>query len=1606
MYLRILVMFLMMFILNVNVQAIQCSEVFSDGLQNNHTSGTITLGWQTRIINSPDNILDSQNSINDNTGGNSCDSGDCVNSGNIAQTININNFGSGGMGDVILGYQEERTITPGSYRNLDLGYHAILTLSPGDYYFNGTFKNNSQKNIIIAGNNSALVRIFVKGLVTLGYASGLNANGNADNLLLYSNSSVVIKEEVQVSGFIYSMEDVNLGHQSHTKGAVNAKNITTQSSGANLTFIDTPLNFGDFCDGTVVPIADYRFDETEYNDIPNEVIDSIGGYNGQAKNSEPTEGVVCNAIDLSATGISDYVVLDENILTGKNDFSISLWTRTNKKSNQSFLSGAGATNNELLMWFTSDTNFGPFLKDATNGGVTTPSIADDDWHHLVWTREGNQSCIFVDKELKGCLTQSSLPLNIQSLILGQEQDSVGGGFVSAQAFDGLIDELLVFDEALSSADISIIYDNQNAGLNYDGSTRNCPISIFPSPVLDLHFDETTWSAPNSIIDISGNGYHGNAVNAVPTLSTEGAICRAADLSVSGINDYITLDSEALNNRNHFSISLWYKTSKVGTQSLISGSSAASFNELIFWFTSNTSFSPYLKNNIQTITTNNIADNNWHHLVWTRSNTKNKFYRDGVLQLNNVTLPSGMLNISSLILGQEQDSLGGSFEASQSVEGLLDELLVFNKALTASQVQTVFNNQSVGLNFDASPRNCPSLPEPLFNMQFDEPSWSGVVGEVVDQAGNFNAQAINGATTANSAPALIGNPGTCGYGTFDGVNDYVALPTTFENQQNSITITAWINPKNTNTGSRIFADDENNSRGYAFSLGDPGSGKLRFYSRGVNPVSVDTLNSVISTNTWTFVAAVHDSVAKTRKIYVNGVAQTVTGGETSNIYTGNWGVDTGIATIGGESDSGETGNRFTGAIDEVRLYQGALTQAELMDIQNETHPCAVIDHFEINHDGQGLTCQTEDITIKACADIACTSLYMGTSDVALSINGVLEETVTVSGGSTTTSFSYLDSITPATLSLDQTYTCKNGGSTSCNIAFAQAGFILDINGSDDVASCDDSKSLAIKAVKLSDNGVSCAPAFTGNQSLNFAFNYQNPITGSKVAKLSGTDMAAAGVNQNRTITFNGNGEASLPIQYDDAGQLSFSVAEVISSGVSSATIQNVFYPSKLVVSTALNSTDSNGTVKQVAGEYFPVNIIAQCQEGTVTANYSPQSTNTLQLSVQQKEPIANNGVLTIDSVSGSTNIGATNLATTTWGNTNQNAVNFNAQYSEVGIINLAAQDLNYFGNTIASTGYSSAGRFIPDHFDVVITNSSFDNTCTAGTADFTYIGQPFTYAYLNPPEILITAKNKSGQTTKNYTESGYQKLSRSDIDDQRTFPTADTTKNGKDNLVKMQVLPTTDVGSLAKYSDGEMKYTFNAADTFTYVKNANALVASFSNMQYDIAIAKVEDADGVNAGTALTVSPLGVNLRFGRWSIENSFGPETTDLPLSMAIEYWNGSAFAVNTDDNCSVFDGDTAANYSLTLTALNNPLPAINLTPLSGQGSFVLGLAELKIAKPSDGSQGQIRFTYDITPAWLQYDWSWNGIDIQEFNENPTAVATFGQFRGNDRIIYQREVR
>ncbi|HIO92709.1 MAG TPA: hypothetical protein EYG68_07675 [Leucothrix mucor] len=502
------------------------------------------------------------------------------------------------------------------------------------------------------------------------------------------------------------------------------------------------LIFLSLCLLTITPIisaapnASWNLDELGTSTYSYNIDDSLGNNDGTAYMAPSTgnaSGKICSAIDLSSDSTNDFIFLGENALDGASDFTISVWHKGSSINGRSLLSGARVgQHNELLMWLSNGDRFNGYINGNATAAINFPSITDDQWHHLVWRRSGAESCFFTDGIQRGCNVIQEKVLEIDSLVLGQEQDSIGGDFDLAQDWEGLVDELLVFTNALSNADIQSIYTNQNAGNAWDGSVRTCQTTTPQPPTVnydysDWHFDASGWNgSANEVIDSHG-GQHGIA-HSIPSVT--GKICNAMDFSASSTQDYVQLGASALDGVSDFTVSVWHKGTSIKGQALLSGATNGSDNEFLFWFTNPTKFNGHLKGgSLGSVISSSFTDGNWHHLVWTRTGALSCYYLDAQLQGCQSNTTSAPLNIASLIIGQDQDNVGGAFSSSQDWEGILDELLIFKRSFDSNAISSIYNYQNNGKNWDGSHRSCPDMPA----MQLSKTS--RVISDPINQTSN-------------------------------------------------------------------------------------------------------------------------------------------------------------------------------------------------------------------------------------------------------------------------------------------------------------------------------------------------------------------------------------------------------------------------------------------------------------------------------------------------------------------------------------------------------------------------------------------------------------------------------------------------------------------------------------------------------------------------------------------------------------------------------------------------------------------------------------------------------------------------------------------------------
>jgi hypothetical protein len=184
-----------------------------------------------------------------------------------------------------------------------------------------------------------------------------------------------------------------------------------------------------------------------------------GGRNGTLVNGPVWAATGQTRGALTFDGNDDRVDLDAAILDGTSDVTVALWVKTTKTGLQALVSGANAGNDaEFELFPVSDTTIRFYTGELNTTFVawTVPSFADGAWHHLAVTRDAanDQATLFLDGVSQGPRTAIFEPLTIEGLVLGQDQDSVGGGFDPTQASAGTMDEVRLYSRLLSDAEIA------------------------------------------------------------------------------------------------------------------------------------------------------------------------------------------------------------------------------------------------------------------------------------------------------------------------------------------------------------------------------------------------------------------------------------------------------------------------------------------------------------------------------------------------------------------------------------------------------------------------------------------------------------------------------------------------------------------------------------------------------------------------------------------------------------------------------------------------------------------------------------------------------------------------------------------------------------------------------------------------------------------------------------------------------------------------------------------------------------------------------------------------------------------------------------------------
>lgn len=282
-------------------------------------------------------------------------------------------------------------------------------------------------------------------------------NTSVNNYLVQNNNSVnnyIVENNVSLENYIIWVNSTNSGN-SYEDSWINGTIY-------NKTYIDdivSSLNFSYFnysSDNlTSNPsslnsnlLAYYSFDDSTAND-------RLGDYNGTITGCTNTTGKIGSALDFS--GSSQYVTYSgfPHLLNKDTNFTISWWAYSDANANYYVISRSGEFEFRL-------SSSSPIFY-SLSAGATSSALSTGTWTHFVGINNGTHDSIYKNGVLADVEVHTGSSTNsAYDFKLGVRASGLGG----TQYYDGRIDELGIWNRALTQSEVTELY-NSGSGVSYD-----------------------------------------------------------------------------------------------------------------------------------------------------------------------------------------------------------------------------------------------------------------------------------------------------------------------------------------------------------------------------------------------------------------------------------------------------------------------------------------------------------------------------------------------------------------------------------------------------------------------------------------------------------------------------------------------------------------------------------------------------------------------------------------------------------------------------------------------------------------------------------------------------------------------------------------------------------------------------------------------------------------------------------------------------------------------------------------------------------------------------------------------------------------------------------
>jgi hypothetical protein len=193
-------------------------------------------------------------------------------------------------------------------------------------------------------------------------------------------------------------------------------------------------------------------------------MDSSGlGNNGSIVNAAysedtPPQAASTFALSFNTTGADiaySYVRIADNAsLRPSSGLTLAAWVKTNSTEVREHVivskQYGGATSDSYVIWYHSDGNL--WFDVGGVGHILTVQPPANEWHYIVGTYNGSVMRLYVDGvEKVNSTVTGTIPYDDNPVLIGADSNNLN--HIPDSGWNGLIDEVLIYNRALSQAEI-------------------------------------------------------------------------------------------------------------------------------------------------------------------------------------------------------------------------------------------------------------------------------------------------------------------------------------------------------------------------------------------------------------------------------------------------------------------------------------------------------------------------------------------------------------------------------------------------------------------------------------------------------------------------------------------------------------------------------------------------------------------------------------------------------------------------------------------------------------------------------------------------------------------------------------------------------------------------------------------------------------------------------------------------------------------------------------------------------------------------------------------------------------------------------------------------